>query len=84
MALTSTEAIGVARGSCTFSPTVATGFSTGTRKVISWSLPPWVAPGAVTVTCAPAGAARATSAASTAASSRGGEPQHPAHPHASQ
>src|SRR5579875_312153 len=60
---TRTEAIGASVGRLIVSPTVSTFFSTGTRKVISWSLPPRVAPGAVTVTCAAAGIASASSPA---------------------
>src|SRR5579875_2056724 len=60
---TSTDAIGVSVGNCTFSPTVSAFFSTGTRNVISWSPPPCTAPGALTVTCADAAPARASEAA---------------------
>ena len=45
---TSTDAIGVSVGSCSFSPVVlAVSLSVGTRKLIIWSLPPRVAPGAI-------------------------------------
>ena len=44
-------------GSCTFSAVVlAVSLSVGTRKVMIWSLPPCVAPGASTVTWAHADA----------------------------
>ena len=67
---TSTDAIGVAVGSCTVSPTVSFSSSTGTRKVISWSLPPRTAPGAATVTCASAGAASSSERPRTARTPR--------------
>src|SRR6266516_4617037 len=53
---TRTDAIGVSVGNFTLSPVVlADSLSVGTRKMIVASLPPRVAPGAVTVTCAAAG-----------------------------
>src|SRR4051794_2773747 len=55
---TRTEAIGVGVGNFTCTFTVdAVLLSFGTRKVITWSLPPDVDPGALTVTCADAAAA---------------------------
>jgi len=58
---TSTPAIGVSVGNCTCRPVVeAVSLSVGTRNVITASEPPLVAPGALIVTCADAGAASAS------------------------